>query len=292
MITKHQIKTSQLLIFSFFLFSLFFTHSVFASEQHYNYSPVDIDIVDDRGHVLNRYSVSTQKAHIKRAYLEATKNKHYQLRIRNNSNKRVGLVIAVDGRNILTGGKSYLKNNERMYVLGPYETSYYKGWRTNKNQINRFYFTTANNSYSNAWGDKSAMGVIAVAVFDEKRKYYKKHKQPLGKYSNPSARNYLDNQSAGTGFGEEVYSPTINVRFKANKSPTMKHFYKYEWRNTLCEKGIINCKNYDNHYEENRFWPYEANNGYAPYPPNIRNNRRWSDQFTRSWAYDYKNRGW
>ncbi len=261
-----------------------------ADERHYQYSPIQIDIVDDTGRILNQYDVHSGKAKIHRAYLEAIKNKRYQLRIRNNSHHRVGLVIAVDGRNILTGGKSYLGRNERMYVLNPHETSYYKGWRTARNQVNRFYFTSANNSYSNAWGDRSAMGVIAVAVFNEKYKpRYKKHNH-LQEHSAPSARGYSNDDSTGTGFGEEEYSPTINVRFKAKRQPSSKHFYKYEWRNTLCNKGIINCNRYLPR-ENNRFWPREVNNGYAPYPPGYQN-RNWSDQFTRSWKHDYNNRGW
>jgi len=46
-----------------------------------------------------------------------------------------------------------------------------------------------------------------------------------------------------------------------------KNFYKYEWRETLCQKHIIEC-GYHRHEKKNRFWPredYEV--GYAPHPP-------------------------
>lgn len=275
-----------------FLFSLFIISFslLTADERNYEYSPIEIDVVDDTGRLLNQYAVHSDKAKIHRAYLEAIKNKRYQLRIRNNSDRRVGLVIAVDGRNILNGSKSYLGSNERMYVLDPYETSYYKGWRTAQNQINRFYFTSANDSYADTWGDRSAMGVIAVAVFNEKHQPRYKNHNRLQERSAPSSRGYSLDDSTGTGFGKEEYSPSINVRFKAQKQPSSKHFYKYEWRNTLCDKGIIHCGRYVPR-KHNRFWPYEANNGYAPYPPNHQN-KNWSDQFTRSWKYDYNNRGW
>jgi hypothetical protein len=257
---------------------------IWSSNQHsYNYSnsPVRIDVVDDRGRALNQYSADTRGYKTQRTYLEAIKGKRYQLRIRNTSNRRLAVVVAVDGRNILTGKKSYLRNNEKMYVLDPYESASYKGWRTNQNHVNRFYFTSAGDSYSNAWGDRSAMGVIAVAVFDEKhRQYYKKHRK--GGLSNKSAprRGYLADESTGTGFGREEYSPTIRVNFKAKHKPSFKHFYKYEWRNTLCKRGIVNCNNYENDYNNNnRFWPRESNNGYAPYPPGHKwkNRRRGSD---------------
>ena len=253
------------------LFLLFSTTSAYANEPHwessYYNSSVRIDIVDDKGRYLRKYPTSNHNANTQREYLEAVKGKRYQLRIRNTSNRRVGVVVAVDGRNILTGKKSYLRSNEKMYVLNPHETANYKGWRTSKNRVNRFYFTTAGGSYSNAWGDRSAMGVIAVAVYDEKRKrrHYKKYNNNnLSGRAAPSRRSY--DESTGTGFGREEYSPTVNVYFKPNNRPSHKYFYKYEWRSTLCKRGIIRCRPYNNPRNNNRFWP-EDNSGYAPYPP-------------------------
>lgn len=246
--------------------------SYFWGQENQN-SPVQIDIIDDSGRALNQYASHSNNYDTKRSYLEAIKGKKYKLRVRNNSNKRIAVVIAVDGRNILSGKRSYLRNNEKMYVLNPHDTSSYNGWRTGKNHVNRFYFTSAGGSYANAWGDRSAMGVIAVAVFDEKHKrYYKKHKKDWSNgRSAPSRRGYFSDDSTGTGFGHEEYSPTRKVKFKAKNTPRYKHFFKYEWKKTLCKRGIVNCSYYENNKGNNRFWPKETynreNNGYAPYPP-------------------------
>jgi len=232
-------------------------------------SPVRIDVIDDSGHYLKKYPTDSRGYRTQRAYLEAVKGRRYKIRIRNTSNRRIGVVIAVDGRNILTGKKSYLRSNEKMYVLDPYETANYKGWRTAQNHINRFYFTSAGNSYSNAWGDRSAMGVIAVAVFNEKQRYYRrKYRNNFNNKAAPSAsRSY--SESTGTGFGRGEYSPSVTVRFIAENKPAQKYFYKYEWKSTLCKRHIINCYQYnDNRRNKNRFWPEENNGGYAPYPPN------------------------
>lgn len=288
------LKFVQLL--SLFILIASFNHA-YADKRwrHNDRSPVSIDIIDDSGRYLNQYTADSNGYHTQRAYLEAKKGKRYQLRIRNNSNRRVGIVVAVDGRNILSGKKSYLRSNEKMYVLDPYETATYKGWRTSKNRVNRFYFTSAGNSYANAWGDRSAMGVIAVAVFDEKKRHYKKkyRKDFSGKPapSQRSRRGYLGEESTGTGFGREEYSPTIRVRFKAKSRPTYKHFFKYEWRRTLCKRGVIRCNYYERQPRHNRFWPRETrrNNEFAPYPPNYRNN---SDQYTRGWNNDNYTIGW
>jgi hypothetical protein len=39
-------------------------------------------------------------------------------------------VISVDGRNIVSGQQSWLKNSERMYILEPYASYEYAGWRS------------------------------------------------------------------------------------------------------------------------------------------------------------------
>ncbi len=54
--------------------------------------------------------------------------------------RRVGVVVAVDGRNIISGKQSWLRNDERMYILEPYGVGEFKGWRTSLDSINRRYF--------------------------------------------------------------------------------------------------------------------------------------------------------
>jgi hypothetical protein len=232
-----------------------------------NYSPVRVEIIDDRGRVFRQIKTSSQAYKVKRAYVEAKKGKRYSLRLRNMSNQRVGVIIAVDGRNILTGKKSWLRSHEKMYILSPYETATYKGWRTGKSRINRFFFTAEGNSYAKAWRDSSAMGVIALAVFNEKPRIAYQQENSLR--SNKRARSAPSAAAdAGTGFGREEYSPTMKVHFKARNHPIAKHFYKYEWRSSLCKRGVIQC--YDRpRKQDNRFWREES---YAPYPPGMNRN--------------------
>ena len=94
----------------------------------------------------------------KRAYAEAIRGGHYRISIKNNQPHRVGLVIAVDGRNIVSGTPSNMGSHERMYVLDAYATGDFNGWRTSSETINRFVFTSENRSYAGAFGDTSAMG--------------------------------------------------------------------------------------------------------------------------------------
>lgn len=245
------------------------------------YQPVEIEIIADNGNRFSIYPV-TQR-HLKneyRAYVEALNGENYTLNIRNHSNQRLGLVIAVDGRNIISGKKSTLKHNENMYILGPYETQSYSGWRTSSKDIHRFYFTQAEDSYAHAFEDDSAMGVIAVAVYEEKKPFFtRREKKEISKPTSRAPNRSYDSTAgesatmdkaeteAGTGFGEHQTSHVRHVQFNPKRVALTKNFYKYEWRETLCQKNIIDC-GYHRHKKNNRFWPtddYEV--GYAPHPP-------------------------
>ncbi|NWF57037.1 MAG: hypothetical protein HXY45_19825 [Syntrophaceae bacterium] len=127
---------------------------------------IQVEVRPGAGRSLPLYPTSATHGK-KKIYAEALKGEEYTVVIRNFLPRRVRLVVAVDGRNIISGQKSWLRNNERMYILGPYETGEYRGWRTGSDRVNRFYFTDAADSYAAAFGDSSAMGVIAVAAYSE-----------------------------------------------------------------------------------------------------------------------------
>ncbi|MEO0974972.1 MAG: hypothetical protein AAFX85_17935, partial [Pseudomonadota bacterium] len=149
---------------------------------------VDIDVVTPNGRSLpvyqdvDSYRVRNGADHAERGWVEATPGTPYALRVRNLTPRRVGVVIAVDGRNIINGRRSNLERDEAMYVLGPYESAVYRGWRTGRNRVNEFYFTDAERSYAGAFDDYSAMGLISAAVY---REAVPKHKRRYGVESAP-----------------------------------------------------------------------------------------------------------
>ena len=258
---------------------------------------VDVRIVTDDGRTLPTYPVKTRH-NLKKVYAEAVKGDHYRIEVKNRLDRRVGVVIAVDGRNIISGGKSWMKNNERMYILEPYGAGEFSGWRSSNDRINRFYFTDVPDSYAAAFGDESAMGVISVAVYPEVQRYQpppqiqsqspapwqrdmagKSADSAGGAESAPSAaapapagemshnraakaeRKSLE--SAGTGYGHEEYSPVQVVAFEPENRAVETIHFKYEWRSSLCRLGVISCKAPPRRYS-NRLWD---NGGYAPPPP-------------------------
>ena len=236
---------------------------------------VEVSVITDHGWSLPFYAVKSRH-HLKKVYAEAVKGDHYRIVIRNKMDRRIGVVIAVDGRNIISGQKSWLKNTERMYIIDAYATSEFSGWRTGQDKINRFYFTDVPDSYAAAFGDTSAMGVIAVAAYAEVQ-----HCERPTLFSHPSKERELKNEardtaaapsvlsksqaseSAGTGYGHEEYSPSYRVEFEPERRAVESILIKYEWRKTLCKMNIINCgRTYEHSY--NRIW---ENDGYAPPPP-------------------------
>ena len=234
---------------------------------------VSVDIVDERGRVFQQIPVRGKKDTY-RAYLEAVQNVNYGIRIRNGSEHRIALVIAVDGRNIISGQRSELQPNERMYIVGPRQEQVFQGWRTGQNRINRFYFTDTGDSYAAAWQDHSAMGVIAVAAFQEKVSV---RPQSQISRSEQRARPSAKSKQAGTGFGDEAYSPSRKVEFEPLKEPFGRYFVKYEWRDTLCRENIIKCQTEQPNKPENRFWD-DKDDGFAPPPPG-RQSAAWAESY-------------
>lgn len=233
---------------------------------------VAIRIVDDRGRDYAQYPAEGRsRPWVQKAYLEAERGAGYAIHVQNLSPYRIGLVIAVDGRNIISGRRSELRPDERMYVLGPYQRAVYDGWRTGRQRVNRFYFTHAGDSYAGAFGDYSAMGVIAVAAFREQDYRPPTHK---GRPQEERADKRRHSQAApkaleepGTGFGDERWSPSRRVEFQPEHQPFGRWLVKYEWRETLCRKGVIDCRPHRRHPPGNRFWDDPHYGGYAPYPP-------------------------
>lgn len=244
-----------------------------------NVDVVDVRVLSDSGEVFPKYRTYPRcPQEGKFFYMEAVKGQRYSIQVTNKSDRRIGIVIAVDGRNIVDGKKSDLKRKERMYIVGPHESNTFEGWRTGMDRTNRFYFTEQSDSYAEkVFADASAMGTIALAVYREKLPEIVPYSGGTSRMKDapagaapcaPSESRSADrseqkkNEQAGTGFGETTYSPAYMVQFDPEYTIAEKIVLKYEWRSELCRKGIISCG------PKNRFWPdgYE----FAPIPKDFK----------------------
>lgn len=231
---------------------------------------VDVEVVGDSGGSLHHIpfrSAQQGQLLVNKRYLVARQGENYGIKVRNRSAERIGVVIAVDGRNIITGERSELGHREAMYIVAPGETARYDGWRTSSSEVHRFYFTASDDSYAiRTFDDSSAMGLIAVAVFRERPKppaLSLKRESTAPSAGRPQSSSDAAEKQAGTGFGDSAYSPVMTVAFDPERRPVQKELIKYEWREVLCRKGILDC----GQEGPTRLWD-DAH--YAPHPPENR----------------------
>ena len=106
--------------------------------------------------------------HDARRYFQAFAGRNYSIVLRNNTGRRVAVLLAVDGLNAVNGEMTRLRPTEDMYVLGAYEQATISGWRTSLNEVRRFVFVDERRSYAERTNQaNSDMGWIRVLSFRE-----------------------------------------------------------------------------------------------------------------------------
>jgi hypothetical protein len=192
---------------------------------------VVVEIIGDERGVLDFYWPEGRRSDY--CCIEAKFGERYRIRVHNNSSMRVGLVVSIDGRNIISGKRSYSRNSESMYVLDPWQSSSFSGWRSSMHQVQRFYFTDEEDSYAGRLGDYSSIGWIKVAVFHTR-------------YVSPPPLKYQEQDLAktrssrpGTGYGEGQNSQAQRVSFDPENFASQLIKIKYEWPdNRIHESGF------------------------------------------------------
>lgn len=91
----------------------------------------------------------------------------YNVRVSNNSGRRIEAVVTVDGRDAISGELGDF-TAQRGYVIDPYGSVLVEGFRQNMSNVAAFRFTSPGDSYSGRRGTARNVGVVGVAVFKEK----------------------------------------------------------------------------------------------------------------------------
>jgi hypothetical protein len=126
-------------------------------------SPVTVELVHS-GQTLIKH------AHDGQNFIQAPESGTYAIRLKNNTFQKKLVVVSVDGRNIMDGESAGFDGDG--YVLHPWQTWDIKGWRRTSKEVAAFEFVDIEASYDKqVGGEGSNVGVIGVAVFDEKEKY-------------------------------------------------------------------------------------------------------------------------
>ena len=199
-------------------------------------------------------------------YVEALKNREYSVRLRNDTGERVAIALSLDGLNSIDA-RTTSAGDARKWILGPYETLTLDGWQTTSTTAHRFLFTTEGQSYGSWLGRTQNLGLIAAAVFRERRlppitiDRGPGRRDPAGesrgdesggskKESSPAAppaagapgtiaRPAEPDDLAATGFGRETSHPVRQVVFDAEDAPAAFLEIRYEYRDALVRLGVL-----------------------------------------------------
>ena len=101
-----------------------------------------------------------------RQYIVGTPGHEYAVRIRNCTGARVLVVTSVDGVNVISGDTA--SPSQSGYVLEPWGSVEIAGWRKSMERTAAFYFTDLGDSYAARTGRPGNVGVVGIAVFQEK----------------------------------------------------------------------------------------------------------------------------
>jgi hypothetical protein len=103
-----------------------------------------------------------------RHYIVGVPGHEYAVRIRNCTNARILVVTSVDGVNVISGDTA--APSQSGYVLDAWASVEITGWRKSLERTAAFYFTDLGNSYAARTGRPQNVGVVGVAVFQERPK--------------------------------------------------------------------------------------------------------------------------
>jgi hypothetical protein len=158
----------------------------------------------------------------RRSFVEGRVGERYEIRIHNRTDRRVEVLIAVDGRDAIDGHPASL--SKRGYVIPAYSSIDVDGYRLSMHEVAAFRFTTVDRSYAAQTGTPWTVGVVSVAIFPE----YRAHPplRPLQPYetqgvkrSGLGSRYGVDSKLAdregnlGTEFAERRSSPVHETSF-------------------------------------------------------------------------------
>jgi hypothetical protein len=151
--------------------------------------PVDLTVVDRAtGQPLRVWR------HDGRLFVAGRPGARYSLRVSNHTEGRVLVVMSVDGINILSGETA--NYDQRGYVFGPHEDYDISGWRKSDTEVAAFNFARLPQSYAARTGRPADVGVIGMAVFNERVEAPVEAPPPPEPYPNSTDESYRGSSGA------------------------------------------------------------------------------------------------
>lgn len=232
-----------------FLTCLLFAAASAAHAHGVSRELVELSIVDrDTGRTLEKLP------HAGERWIEGVPGHRYSIRLTNTSGQRVLAVLSVDGINAVSGETA--APEQAGYVLGPYQSTEVNGWRKNLSEVAAFQFASFPHSYAARTGRPDNVGVIGVAVFNEKftpppppvvisesrrEKMQKQAPQAAGRAAEGMAdRAAAPAPSLGTAHGARESSYATRTTFeRASRYPAQVNELRYDRRENLIALGVL-----------------------------------------------------
>jgi hypothetical protein len=121
---------------------------------------ITVRLLDSSGRALEGFTSGGN------TYIVGNAGDRYTIQIRNGSNVRFEAVTSVDGLDVINGRTASFAS--RGYIVNPGSTVEIDGWRRSTDTVAAFRFGRVSESYAGKKGEDSNVGVIGVALFEER----------------------------------------------------------------------------------------------------------------------------
>jgi hypothetical protein len=166
--------------------------ALIAGSQPLARSPYDVELIGADGRALATYENGD------RFYILGQAGERYSIRVNNPTPRRVEALISVDGLDVIDGETAdFVK--KRGYVVPAHGELVVDGFRMSTTQVASFRFSSVAESYAERKGKGRNVGVIGVAIFEEKEQ-----PQLIPPQQEISRNDDLDARFGGEGKAEEA----------------------------------------------------------------------------------------
>jgi hypothetical protein len=194
--------------------------------------------------------------HHGKLYAAGEPGHEYEIRVDNRSGRRLLAVASVDGVNVISGQTA--DPDQSGYIVDGWGSLRIDGWRKSLDHVAAFYFTSLPDSYAARTGRPDDVGVIGVALFEERaprpqpswpwnapeasreRSQSGDARAPeVGSAAPPSAKSAQE-APLGTGHGRSQWSDAQYADFeRASDSPQQVISIYYDSWSHLAARGIV-----------------------------------------------------
>jgi hypothetical protein len=190
---------------------------------------VSVEVVDGMGARLRTF------VHHGQTFVLGNMGQRYAVRIANNTDKRLEVVLSVDGLDAVRGTMSN-PMRDRGYVLSPRGMVTIEGFRTSMESVAAFRFSDRDHSLAAMQGARNAaVGSLRVLAFEEQPRVMMR---PGAGRAKAAPRSSARRDNLGTEMGEERMSGVREVSFvRARMAPQVVSL-RYDDAAGLRARGI------------------------------------------------------